>query len=883
MDEPRELELLLRALRAGVLDPSRLTAAATQWPDPARPGFMRFLSDRGDINGPLHGRPEPPTATFAPDPSPLGASPHATTSDFQPGTATPGETPTFAPSAVPSQPIPTSVGGRYQLIRLHRTGGLGQVWLAHDTALGREVALKMMRPDRQADAASRARFVREAQLTGRLEHPTIVPLHDLIDSDDGRGPCYAMRFVAGRTLAEAVAAYHRDRLAGRAGPLDLAALLDAFVAVCQAVAFAHSQNVLHRDVKGQNVVLGDFGEVFLLDWGLGKDVNEQDTPAPSHVSATADTRPGSIVGTPAFMAPELAAGGPASKATDVYGLVAVLYMILSGKPPYDGPTPDDVLEKVRTTEPQPVPVHNSAAPAALEAIRRRAMARDPAARYASADELATDVRRWLADEPVSVYREPWLVRASRWARRHRTTVAAAAVFLVTAVIALSITAALVWREQQHTEQQKAAAEREWRRAEAESARAERNFATARTLIVDLSGRIGALETGRAEPRSVDLARQAALKIAVEAFDRFRSELPDDVAVRTQTAAMLRYAANVSRLLGDFTAADKAYDESLRILEELADRQPDDATHRDNLAQTLRDRAMLQKRLGKLRESAATMDRANDLADGLKGRLPESSYRRTLGVVLIDRADVEYTRGEFASSERSASRAQELIDGLRDLPADQATPLDALLAAVAVNQMAMARREQDRVEDALKAHEDGVARVKAMAGPNAGRDVMHYFHRVRLERARTWLRLAARRMAAADELGEVIKGWEALGGEYPSLALYQEWLARALLVRGELHLLASRPAPAAADFERARAIYAALIGRHKEVPDFRGLLGIAFHGLSRVAAANGKPADAADWLDKADRILKLAEKMDPDNAHHRRAREEVEKEAKPGKP
>src|SRR5262249_37783185 len=157
-------------------------------------------------------------------------------------------------------------------------------------------------------------------------------------------PCYAMRFVAGRTLAEAVTRFHEDRAAGRAGRLDLVALLDAFVAVCRAVAFAHARNVLHRDLKGQNVVLGDFGEGFLLAWGLAKEADRDDLPILAELYDEDPgelTRPGSAVGTPAFMAPEVATGGEATRASDIYGLGTILYTILAGQMPYDGTTAEE--------------------------------------------------------------------------------------------------------------------------------------------------------------------------------------------------------------------------------------------------------------------------------------------------------------------------------------------------------------------------------------------------------------------------------------------------------------------------------------------------------------------------------------------------------------
>src|SRR5262249_24470943 len=154
--------------------------------------------------------------------------------------------------------------------RRHATGGIGRVWLARDASLGRDVALKELRPERAGQPAVWARFLREAQVTGQLEHPGIVPIYELGRRPQDNQPFYTMRFVRGRTLAEAVATYHQRRARGEAGPLELRDLLVAFVGVCNAVAYAHSRKVLHRDLKPANVVLGDYGEVMVLDWGLAK-------------------------------------------------------------------------------------------------------------------------------------------------------------------------------------------------------------------------------------------------------------------------------------------------------------------------------------------------------------------------------------------------------------------------------------------------------------------------------------------------------------------------------------------------------------------------------------------------------------------------------------
>jgi serine/threonine protein kinase/tetratricopeptide (TPR) repeat protein len=380
----------------------------------------------------------------------------------------------------PAQPVTIAqvksfAGLRYQVLRPHGKGGLGEVFVALDQELDREVALKEIRPEHANDAPSRGRFVREAEITGKLEHPGVVPVHGLGTYADGR-PFYAMRFIQGDTLKEAI-----GKCQAGEGGWTLRHLLSRFVAVCNTVAFAHSRGVLHRDLKPANVMLGRYGETLIVDWGLAKPLGEQAGPGNGDSTLapalTADlvegleTQAGSALGTPAYMSPEQALGrldllGPAS---DLYSLGATLYEVLTDRPPVEGKATADILRKVQRGEWLPPRRVKANVPAALDGICCKAMAANPETRYRTPLELAADVERWLADEPVSVYRDPFLIRLSRWARKHRMKVAVGAALLQTAVIVLAVSVFLIARSRTEIERQRVQVERERARADAVNA------------------------------------------------------------------------------------------------------------------------------------------------------------------------------------------------------------------------------------------------------------------------------------------------------------------------------------------------------------------------------------------------------------------------------
>jgi serine/threonine protein kinase len=346
---------------------------------------------------------------------------------------------------------PTSRNGsglRYRILRPHARGGLGEVFVALDQELHREVALKEIKEERAHDSVSRGRFLLEAEITGGLEHPGIVPVYGLGQYADGR-PFYAMRFIKGDNLKEAIRRFHEAEKPDRdpsERSLALRDLLRRFVDVCNAVAYAHSRGVLHRDLKPGNIMLGKYGETLIVDWGLAKSVgrsdqtrtSEESTLQPSSGSDWAATVMGTVIGTPAYMSPEQAAGrldllGPAS---DIYSLGATLYALLTGNAPFDESDKVELLQQVQRGAWRPLEA-SRAWPPALDAICCKAMALEPKDRYPTALALAADVEHWLADEPVTAYCDPWSTRTRRWLWRHRVTVTTLAAVLLGGLVVMA--------------------------------------------------------------------------------------------------------------------------------------------------------------------------------------------------------------------------------------------------------------------------------------------------------------------------------------------------------------------------------------------------------------------------------------------------------------
>ncbi len=590
-------------------------------------------------------------------------------------------------------------GSRFRILSAHAQGGLGKISVAWDEELGREVAVKEIHRDR-ADDESRGRFVREAKITGNLEHPGIVPVYALGEFGDGR-PFYAMRFIRGESLKQAIARFHAADVPGRdpgERVLALRNLLRRFIDVCNAIAFAHSRGVLHRDIKPGNIMIGEYGETLVVDWGLAKAVGgaeggggaaAQRVPRPHSAGGSMPTVAGSALGTPAYMSPEQAAGeldrlGPRS---DVYSLGATLYCLLTGKKPLGdrGGDIEELLRRARAGDVPPARMVMREVPPALEAVCRKAMAPRPEDRYDSARALADDVERWLADEPVAAWREPRSGRALRWARRHRTPVAASLVAMMAAVLGLGAATVVQARVNDQLMNAKAMTDR----ALDETRRAKSDTQATLKFFQDK-----VLAAARPKEQEGGLGIDATIRAAVDAAEPgIEKSFGDQPAVE----ASIRHTLGETYLyLGDLNPAIRQHDRALALRRWFLG--PD---HSDTLRS--------------MSDLAVTYQAAGRLADALP--LFQESLARRRSLVGRDHPDSLVALSDLAQAYLADGRLTEAVPMHEEALKGQRARLgsDAPDTLQSMNFLAQAYQEAGRLTEALPLFQEALKRRQATLG------------------------------------------------------------------------------------------------------------------------------------------------------------------------
>ena len=595
---------------------------------------------------------------------------------------------------------------RFQILREYESGGLGVISVVRDQELHRDVALKRIKQQNSDDPESRRRFLLEAETTGNLEHPGIVPVYGLGFDRDG-SPFYAMRFIQGKRLKDEIRRFHEanarlDRNSSER-TLELHKLLRRVLDVCNTVSYAHSRGLVHRDLKPSNIMLGLYGETLVLDWGLVKiigrgDLGGQgiDRTCPGLALPESDgTVTGTVLGTVVNMSPEQATGdldaiGPGS---DLYSLGTILYELLTGREPFVG-NDDAVLEKVKRGEyPAPEEIDGNVPPA-LAAICKRAMELKPEDRYESVAALAEDIEHWLADAPVSVWREPLSGRARRWARRNRTLATGAAAAALAGVI--GILTVLVVQTRAYTQLKHANLGLKLANDEVKSVRdkAERHLGLALRAIEHFHLSVSRNLDVQNRPDLQGLRRDL-LEAPLEFYDELKRDLADQVDRRPEAA--LRHAqailglASITAQVGSEPNAIAAYREAIQMLSGVLAQQDSSPQIRMLLAKAYMNLAILERAASKTEAALEASERARDLYQALVARSPAlEAYQAGL-------AEVETLCGQHLLDERRNTEALasyvQARDRLRSLVRDHpATKEYRSLLAVVLTSLGVLARE-----------------------------------------------------------------------------------------------------------------------------------------------------------------------------------------------
>jgi tetratricopeptide (TPR) repeat protein len=683
-----------------------------------------------------------------PEPSPTPVPSTGTVLTTPPEPAASGTLADPAP-APPPDVSPPLLAGRYRPLRPLGKGGLGEVFVALDGELNREVALKEVQARHLGSPDTVARFLREAEVTAHLEHPGVVPVYGLGLHADGR-PYYAMRLIRGESLQHGLESFHKDG-ASPSGERVVAfrGLLRRFVDVCNAVAYAHARGVIHRDLKPDNVMLGPYGETLVIDWGMAKRIGRsEDAAAPAEGSVrlsaqagvAAHTEPGSVAGTPAYMSPEQAAGQVEglTSASDVYALGAVLYALLTGRPAFGGKDLLNLLADVRLGAFAPPRQVNRSAPAALEAVCLKGMALRPEARYGSAKELAAEVERWLADEPVHAYREPWTARLGRWARRFRTLVTSLGVLLLTLTAALAVGLVLVNRERENTaEALKRLAEEQGKtkRALDRSEAAEKSASQQRRLALKTVRRVvdQIHERLKDQPNQQEL-RKELLNEALAGLKEVARAADTTEADHATIWALLELGDIFQQIeIGGLAEARKQYEQAHQLARRLAEADPRSPQAQRDLSVSLERLGDAQVKQGDSQGALASFREALEIHREQAEADPLSAAaQRDLSVCLSKLGDVQLKQG---GSQGALASFREALGICRQLA--QAEPLSAQAQrdlSVLLSKLGDVQLEQGDTKGALASFQEELGIDRLLAGADsrsaqAQRDLAHSLERI----------------------------------------------------------------------------------------------------------------------------------------------------------
>lgn len=602
---------------------------------------------------------------------------------------------------------PSQSVSRFRVLRPLAKGGLGEVFIAQDLELHREVALKEIQKRFTQSNESRSRFVLEAEITGRLEHPGIVPVYGLGQYADGR-LFYAMRFIRGESMARAIHSYHHPKEGSTVEPsFVLRQLLGRLIDVCQAVEYAHSRGIIHRDLKPDNIMLGKHGETLVVDWGLAKSLGHRESTSsdeatlhPVSSGSVDKTMQGSAIGTPAYMSPEQAEGKheEVTAASDIYSIGATLYCLLTGQPPFQGKDMGETLQRVKAGDfPPPRSIRPSISKG-LEAICLKAMALRPEDRYASAIQLANDLELWLADEPIAVYRDSVTTQLARWTRKHKGLFASTVAFGLIGLIGISIFA-YVLNEKNHqlTISEGRAIEGERLAKENAKTAREATFYATQTAETVLS----------AMPKQ-ETTREQLFASCLKLYEKLASDNPNDLSIQQEMVKVTRMVGNFKRLVRKLSESETLLARSIELQKKIGSQELKDILY---LAETYRDIATLYKTSGDLKKAENWLDQSSAIVFNLTQEIQSDPMsQRSLAATDLERVglfeDLERTDEAVEAARKSWETSLHLIDSEAKVDNDQ------LVALFAASRLGQQLHKQGHREEAFKIYDLALERGKS---------------------------------------------------------------------------------------------------------------------------------------------------------------------------
>jgi eukaryotic-like serine/threonine-protein kinase len=776
-------------------------------------------------------------------------------------------------SSVDVQGSPFAAATQYQLIKIHAHGGLGRVWQAVDSQLRREVAIKEMLPKKSTNASARRRFLIEAQVTGQLTHPHIVPVYQLSTSPQTGNPFYVMRMLRGESLRSAIQAARGP--SGALTPIDRRRFLTMFISVCNALAYANARGVIHRDLKPENVILGEYGEVLVIDWGLAKLAGHDDEPdehdAISTSTSAMETVQGSVLGTPMYLAPEQAAGqiDRISARTDVFGLGGILFEILTGQPPHEKAPIRDLLQRISTTPCRRPREVDASVPAALDAICATAIAFAPEARYATATDLAHDVELYLAGEPVSVYREPWITRTGRWARRHRTLVTTTSALMLASIVGLSINAWMVGKEQQRTA---VALER-----------AETNLRAARSAVDEMLTRVA--DEDLENVPQMELVRQDVFVRALDFYKKFADDSPHDPELRAEVARAHERVGDIATLLGKLDIARQEYQHSIELLDRLPVQSNSELSDKvllqaartcDSYGEALRQSGELELATVQYKRAIQFIESSDQLKNNLAAVAEYARVRYNMGLMYIERGMIDEAISILSLSIQdhqrllsSAAASTSTADEPVDPHPDQRRDWQQGLARAYINR-GIVHKSNNELPAAEQDYNQAITQLRILLQEVPRSHVYRFGLAKALQNLGNLLMPdASRREGTEQAYRDSLKELTTLVQDYPQTPAYMLQLANVQNGLGSFLFNQTRNADAEIAWRSADKIFTELLQLQIDDPEYSSLAALTKNNLAHACFTRDDHSAAKELYEAAVKLQNTALAANPEDLQRRK--------------